>query len=264
MENSLEVNKLCCGYGEQIILRDISFALPQGGFITIIGPNGAGKTTLFKALTGMLPVRRGMIAIEGKDMTMLTHKERARRLAVVSQTVEVSQMTVEEYVLLGRLPYRTAWQLFENKQDDEIAEACMSLTNIIGKRDQYIHQLSGGEQQLAAIARALAQQTDILLLDEPTAHLDIAHQINILNLIQRLNKERRLSVLLIIHDLNLASEFGNHLLMLKNGTVYTEGRPEEVLTAEHIRQVYEADVTIQRNPLSHKPNVFPLPRSYQP
>ena len=134
----------------------------------------------------------------------------------------------------------------------------MKLTGVWEKRHKLMNQLSGGEQQLAAIARALTQQTDILLLDEPTSHLDISHQMKILNLVQWLNRERNLTVLLIIHDLNLASEFSDQLVMLKSGKVHTTGTPEEVLTYKHIETVYDMLVVTQKNPLSGKPCVFPV------
>lgn len=255
---AIACSALSCGYSSgHPVLRDVSFSIGRGEFVAIIGPNGTGKTTLFRALSGMLPLRAGMLAIDGTDSNSLSHKERARKLAIVNQTVEGDSMSVEEYVLMGRLPYHSAWQLFEDEEDFGVAMECMKLAGIYGKRRQWMDRLSGGEQQLAAIARALAQQTGVLLLDEPTSHLDISHQMRVLDLVQWLNRERNLTVLLVIHDLNLASEYGDRLLMLKDGMVYTGGTPAEVLTEENIRSVYEADVAVRQNPLSGKPCIFP-------
>ncbi len=258
MRDEIILSSLTCGYSpKHQTLHNISFRVTKGEFVAIIGPNGAGKTTLFRALTGMLPLQPGMLSIKDTDSTQLNPKERARRLAIVNQQVEGDQLSIEDYVLMGRLPYHASWQLFENQEDYTIAEECMKLTGIYEKRHKWMNRLSGGEQQLAAIARALAQQTDILLLDEPTSHLDISHQMRILNLVRWLNRERKLTVLLIIHDLNLASEFSHHLLMLKDGTIFTEGSPAEVITEANIRAVYDADVIVRQNPISGKPCIFP-------
>lgn len=258
MENAIEIKNLRCGYGHKFTIHDISFNVQRGKLTSIIGPNGAGKTTLFRAITGMLPVIEGSIRINDNDATRMTHKERARQIAIVNQTVEADFISIEDYVLMGRLPYHAPLQLFESSEDYAIAEKNMRLTGIWEKRKKLMNQLSGGEQQLAAIARALTQQTEILLLDEPTSHLDISHQMRILNLVQLLNREKNLTVLLIIHDLNLASEFCDQLIMLKKGSIHTAGTPEEVLTYENIESVYDTLVLTQSNPLSGKPCVFPV------
>lgn len=258
-EVALDVRSISCGYSpRKLTLREVSFQVKKGEFVAIIGPNGAGKTTLFRAISGLLPLRSGCLRIENTDARLLSHKERARRLAIVNQTVEGDMLTVEEYVLMGRLPYHSRLQLFETAEDFAIAEESMRLTGILAKRHRPMDRLSGGEQQLAAIARALTQQTGILLLDEPTSHLDISHQLRILDLARCLNATRRLTVLLIIHDLNLAAEYSDHLIMLKAGRIFTEGAPASVLTADNIRSVYEAEVLVRDNPASGRPCVFPL------
>lgn len=261
MDEAIKIEHLCCGYGNKFSLRDINLTIPVGQFAAIIGPNGAGKTTLFKSIAGMLPISGGKIYIEGEDTSKMPHKAKARKIAIVNQTVEAGFITIEDYVLMGRLPYRKPLQFFESKEDYEIAEECMKMTGVWDKRDKMMNRLSGGEQQLAAVARALAQNTHILLLDEPTAHLDISHQMKILNLIQKLNQENHLTVLLIIHDLNLASEFSDHLFMLDKGGLYVSGTPEEVLTFNHIEEVYETVVLTRTSPVSGKPFVFPISES---
>ena len=258
MDYAIEIERIACGYGQKFAIQDVSFQVPRGKLTSVIGPNGAGKTTLFRAITGMLPLKNGQILVDGESITQMNHKSMAKRLAIVNQTVEADNISIEDYVLLGRLPYHTPFQLFESATDFAIAEESMKLTGVWEKRHKLMNQLSGGEQQLAAIARALTQQTDILLLDEPTSHLDISHQMKILNLVQWLNRERNLTVLLIIHDLNLASEFSDQLVMLKSGKVHTTGTPEEVLTYKHIETVYDMLVVTQKNPLSGKPCVFPV------
>ena len=256
---ALDVRSISCGYSpRKLTLHEVSFQVRQGEFVAIIGPNGAGKTTLFRAISGLLPLRSGSLRINNMDAKLLSHKERARQLAIVNQTVEGDMLTVEEYVLMGRLPYHSQLQLFETAEDFAIAEESMRMTGILAKRRRPMDRLSGGEQQLAAIARALTQKTGILLLDEPTSHLDISHQLRILDLVKSLNATRRLTVLLIIHDLNLAAEYSDHLIMLKGGRIFTEGSPASVLTAGNIREVYEAEVLVRDNPASGRPCVFPV------
>lgn len=255
---ALRVENLCCGYGSKFSIRDIGFEIQAGQFVSVIGPNGAGKTTLFRGLTGMLPLEDGKIQIEGEDAAGMSFKKKARKIAVVNQTVEAGHMTVEDYVLMGRLPYRTALRFFETEEDFRVAAESMKQAGIWEKKDRPMNKLSGGEQQLAAIARALTQKPRILLLDEPTAHLDISHQMKVLNLIQRLNRECHLTVLLIIHDLNLASEYSDRLILLKNGKLYANGVPEEVLTYENIEKVYDTTVVTRTNPISGRPFIFPV------
>ena len=256
---ALDVRSISCGYSpRKLTLHEVSFQVRQGEFVAIIGPNGAGKTTLFRAISGLLPLRSGSLRINNMDAKLLNHKERARQLAIVNQTVEGDMLTVEEYVLMGRLPYHSQLQLFETAEDFAIAEESMRMTGILAKRRRHMDRLSGGEQQLAAIARALTQKTGILLLDEPTSHLDISHQLRILDLVKSLNATRRLTVLLIIHDLNLAAEYSDHLIMLKGGRIFTEGSPASVLTADNICEVYEAEVLVRDNPASGRPCVFPV------
>lgn len=264
MENkqlAIEVNNLSCGYSNKFRISDICFQVSEGCFASVIGPNGAGKTTLFRGITGLLAADEGQVYIEGLELAKMSFKERARKIAIVNQTVEAGSMTIEEYVLMGRLPYRSSFQFFETTDDHAIAEESMRLTGVWEKKDKPMNKLSGGEQQLAAIARALTQKTNILLLDEPTAHLDISHQMRVLNLIQRLNRENHLTVLLIIHDLNLASEYSDHLILLSQGKIYTQGTPEEVLTYEHIEEVYDTVVVCHTNPISGKPFILPVSES---
>ncbi|MEG2276560.1 MAG: ABC transporter ATP-binding protein [Odoribacter sp.] len=261
MALAIQINDFSCGYGTKFRIEDIHLEVPEGCFTSIIGPNGAGKTTLFRGITGSLPANRGGVFIEGKNIATMSYKERAQRIAIVNQSVKAGNMTIEEYVLMGRLPYRTAFRFFETQEDYKISEESMRLTGVWDKKDKPMDRLSGGEQQLAAIARALAQKTKILLLDEPTAHLDISHQMKVLNLIQRLNRDNGLTVLLIIHDLNLASEYSDYLVMLSQGKVFAGGTPEEVLTYDHIEKVYDTVVVSRTNPVSGKPFIFPVSES---
>lgn len=256
MKDFLRLNDYSCGYKNSFNLLDINFSVPKGDFVGIVGPNGSGKTTLLKGITGELKLLEGDISLNTMNLSTMSLIEKARNIAVVSQFSEVADIPVEDYVLMGRLPYRTRWQFFESQKDLNVAEQYMKLTNIFHMRHKFLTQLSGGELQLASIARALTQEPKLLLLDEPTSHLDISHQVQILNLIQQLNVQLNLTVIMVIHDLNLAGEYCDHLIMMKDGEVYFKGEPHEVLDYHHIEKVYNTVVITQRNPLSGKPAIF--------
>lgn len=252
----LDIQDYSCGYGSKFNLEKIDFNLDEGCFAGIIGPNGSGKTTLFRGITSELITRTGNIKVNGRNLISLSFNERARNIAVVSQSIESAYIKLEDYVLMGRLPYQANFTFFESDIDIEIAERYMRLTNVWHLKDKLMTEISGGEQQLAAIARALTQQPKLLLLDEPTAHLDISHQVQVLNLIQELNKKLKLTVLMNIHDLNLAGEYCDYLIMLKEGKIHSKGTPVEVLNYQHIEDVYNTVVVTDKNPISKKPTIF--------
>lgn len=252
----LEIESLTCGYGSKIVLEDINLEVETGELIGIIGPNGSGKTTLLRAVTGVLKPREGKIFLEGMDIQQMEFKALAKKMAVVSQSPPTNSMSVEEFVLLGRIPYYQRFQFLETRQDLEIAKKMMDLTDTFRLKDQSISQISGGERQLAVIARALTQEPRLLLLDEPTAHLDITHQVGILDLIKRLNKKFGLTVIMVLHDLNLASEYCSRIILLDKGRIFREGSPSDVLTYETVEKVYQTVVVVERNPISSKPYIL--------
>jgi iron complex transport system ATP-binding protein len=256
MSKFLHIENLTCGYENKFHIKSIDFYLAKGEFTGIIGPNGSGKTTLFRGISGEIKVKTGKIMLEGKDIRGMGYKEKACNIAIVAQNTETAAISVFDYVLMGRIPYHNQFSFFENKADFELAEKYMKLTDVWHLKDKQMNQLSGGEQQLASIARALAQEPKVLLLDEPTAHLDIFHQLQILNLIQRLVDQLGLTVLMIIHDLNLASEYCDFLVMMNEGTIFTKGEANKVLTYQHIEEVYKTVAITKTNPLSGKPAIF--------
>jgi len=251
-----QLNNFSCGYPGKFTLENIGFEINKGDFVGIIGPNGSGKTTLFKGISNELSALKGYSKLNGINIQKMNLKEKAQNLAVVTQNIEVGNMTVEEYVLMGRMPYRKQFQFFETPEDFEIAKKYMELTRISWMKDKFMNALSGGEQQLAGITRALAQEPKLLLLDEPTSHLDITHQVQILNLIRRLSRELGLTVLMIIHDLNLAGEYCDSLIMMQKGRLRKKGLPSEVLNYADIEAVYDTVVVTRTNPISGKPVVF--------
>ena len=256
MTNILNIENLTCGYESKFNIRNISFSVKKGTFTGIIGPNGSGKTTLFRGIAGSLKPKAGKMLLNEKNLVKLSYKEKAQNIAIVTQNIETSFITVEDYVLMGRLPYHSRFTFFESKKDYEIANKYMKLTNTLHLKDKFMTELSGGEQQLAGIARALTQEPELLLLDEPTSHLDITHQVQILNLLQRLNTDLELSVLMIIHDLNLAGEYCDYLVMMNKGKIHTDGAPEQVLNYKNIEEVYNTVVVTEKNPLSGKPVIL--------
>lgn len=258
MDKILEISDLQCGYASDFGIHIEKVQLNRGDFYGIIGPNGAGKTTLFRGITGELVPQKGNISFMGEDLFRMKRDVRAQHMAIVNQNVGTPMITVEDYVLLGRLPYRHSLSFWESSEDHAIADHYMQLTDTYRFKDKMMNELSGGEQQLAAIARALTQQPDLLLLDEPTSHLDISHSIAILNLLQDLNKQQQLTIMMVIHDLNMAGEYCEDLLMMKDGKVFTSGKPDDVLTYQNIEKVHNAVVITQNNPLSGRPAVFPV------
>jgi len=256
MQNDFfNVENFSCGY-PGFKLEKISFGLKKASFTGIIGPNGSGKTTLFRGITQSLPTLVGSIKLNNRDLRTISTKVRAQHIAIVSQFQIYGKLSVKEYVLMGRLPYHKRFQFFETDKDREIAEHYMQLTDVFSFSDKKMNELSGGEMQRASIARALTQEPELLLLDEPTAHLDITHQVRILDLLRRLNNDLGLTVLMVNHDLNLASEYCDQLILINKGKISTKGSPLEVLNFETIEQVYKTPVITRVNPYSGKPVVF--------
>lgn len=252
----LQVEGLRCGYPGKTVLHNIDFKINKREIVSIIGPNGSGKTTLLRAISRILAPINGNIILRGVHIEKMGRKELAQKVAVVGQTHESVALSVEDYVLLGRLPFHRPFQFLETAHDRELVERCLELTGIINKKSADMRELSGGQRQLAAIAQALAQEPELLLLDEPTSHLDISHQVRILDLISSLNRDMGLTVLMVMHDLNLASDYSHRLLLINNGAVYAKGKPEQVLTGPTIKTVYNTAVNIEKNPFTGKPYVF--------
>lgn len=251
----LEVQDLTVGYRDKPVLSQVSFQIDPQQFVAVIGPNGCGKTTLIKTIMKSLPPDSGSIRILGRHLEEMSSRDLARCMSAVLQIIDPAAMTVKDYVVLGRMPFFRQYQFFETRADLEIAWQYMELTGVAHLADQRITQISGGERQLCAIARALTQEPSLLVLDEPTAHLDITHQKSILDLITRLKTQLSLTVLMVLHDLNLAAEYADHLVMLSRETpsVFSAGTPDQVLTQDHIQHVYHTRVKVRPNPLTRKP-----------
>lgn len=255
----LEITGLSCGYGRRVVLQEVSFVIKRGEFIGIIGPNGSGKTTLLRAITGLLRLSRGHISLEGREIHHMAQRSLAQKVAVVTQSPEAAPpFSVEEFVLLGRVPHWGRFQFLETQKDVEEAERAMELTGIAYARDCAMGELSGGEQQLAFLARALAQEPRLLLLDEPTAHLDIGHQTQIMELLRQLNRGQTLTIAVVLHDLALASLYCQRLILLHQGRLRKLGPPKRVLTKEMVEEVYQTTVRVMQTPGKGRPIILPL------
>jgi iron complex transport system ATP-binding protein len=256
MNECLRIVNANYGYQASFHLNKLNFQIDAGKITGVIGPNGSGKSTFLKGISGEIQIEHDQVFLFGEDLSQLSMSGRAQKIATVSQFIEELDISVEEYVLLGRIPYRKPFQLFENKRDMAIARKFLKLTNTYHLRSKNFSRLSGGEQQLVSIARALTQEPELLLLDEPTSHLDISHQVEVLDLIQELSDQLKLTVIIIIHDLNLASEYCDELVLLHEGSLYQKGTPQEILNYSNIENVYNTLVITQENPLSKKPTIF--------
>lgn len=255
--NAVSLKNAAAGYSGFSI--DVNADLPAGSVSGIIGPNGSGKTTTLRTISRSLALKGGAISLHGTPLSDFDQRSLAQTIAVVSQEVSAESISVRDYVLLGRMPHMKPMQFFESAHDRTVAERYMKLTGVDCHADKYLSAMSGGERQLAAIARALTQEPSILLLDEPTSHLDITHQVKLLDLIRRLKRELSISIVMTIHDLNLASEYCDHLVLMKEGRVFASGTPAAVLTYQNIEDVYRTVVIVKENPLSKKPYVFVVP-----
>jgi iron complex transport system ATP-binding protein len=256
----LSIEGLEFGYEKERLFRDISFDVQRGEFLGIIGPNASGKTTLLKLFDGLLKPWKGRITIDERSVGELGRREIAKRIAMVSQENRLNfTFTSLEMVLMGRTPYLGPLS-FEGERDLEIARQSMALTDTWRLADRDINELSGGERQRVFIARALAQEPVVILLDEPTAFLDIRHQLGLLDLLGGLNEDRGMTIVVVSHDINLAAQYCCRLLLLNEGRIHHIGPPSEVVTQENIQEVYQTPVLIDQNPLTGSPRVTPVGR----
>ncbi len=247
MSAAVICRNVSAGYRQQPVLHDISLTIQAGQMVALLGPNGAGKSTLLRVLTGLQPLTGGEVELFGRDLRQLRATERARLVAVVPQEVTTPMaFTVAELVALGRSVPRGRWAGLA-ATDRQAVEQALAYTDTLELRDRYYSELSGGEKQRAIIAMALAQEPQLLLLDEPTSHLDINHRLEVLQLLERLNRERGLTVVMTSHDLNLAAEFFPQLALLDHGRIAATGAPAEVLREELLEEVYHCKLAVRRD-----------------
>ncbi|MHC1610564.1 MAG: ABC transporter ATP-binding protein [Candidatus Methanospirareceae archaeon] len=256
---TLEIKDVDAYYGSVQVLEGVDFNVAQGELLGIIGPNGSGKTTLLRAIARILKPKTGAILLDGKAVTEMKEKEFSRNFAAVPQETTIQfDFTALDVVLMGRNPHLGRLEM-ESERDIEIARRCMELTNCWHLAERPVTELSGGERQLVIIARALTQEPKVLLLDEPTSHLDINYQIKIMELLKYLTVHEGLIVIAVIHDLNLAAQYCDRLALLRDGKIVSMGTQYEVLTAENIKTAFGADVIVKRHEVTNRYYISPLP-----
>ncbi|MEM5026704.1 iron-enterobactin ABC transporter ATP-binding protein [Enterobacter roggenkampii] len=251
---------LTLGYGKKIVARDLSVAIPDGHFTAIIGPNGCGKSTLLRTLSRLMTPVEGSVLLDGEQIQRFASKEVARRIGLLAQNATTpGDITVQELVSRGRYPHQTLFTRWR-KEDDEAVSRAMQATGITDLAQQSVDTLSGGQRQRAWIAMVLAQETSIMLLDEPTTWLDISHQIDLLELLSELNRTQGYTLAAVLHDLNQACRYATHLIALRDGEIVAQGAPKEIVTPELIARIYGMRCMIIDDPVAGTPLVVPLGR----
>ena len=249
----IKAEALQIGYGERVIIEDMDLHIQQDKITTIIGPNGSGKSTVLKAITRLIRFQKGSVALDGRDILELKPKELAKTIGVLPQIhTAPSDFRVKELVGYGRMPHQ---RLFsgQSEEDKKIIQWAMEVTGTWQFRDKSIYEISGGESQRVWIATVLAQKPEILFLDEPTTYLDISHQLDTMQLVKKLNRDTGIGVVMVLHDLSQAMEVSDHIVVIKNGKKYSEGAPEEVITEQMMRDVYNVECDIVKIPGREKP-----------
>ncbi|RDW16257.1 ABC transporter ATP-binding protein [Oceanobacillus chungangensis] len=254
---ALTANDLTLNFGDKIIIDDINIEIPKGEITVLIGPNGCGKSTLLRALARLLQPKSGTVILNGKEIAKLKTKDVAKNLAVLPQSpVAPDGLTVYELVKQGRHPYRSFLKQW-SKEDEDAVLLALESTNMIDLKDRTVDSLSGGQRQRAWIALTLAQQTDIILLDEPTTYLDLTHQIDVLDLLFDLNEKDGRTIVMVLHDLNLASRYANYMIAIKDKKVFAQGKPEEVITSELVHNVFQMKCSVACDPMFGTPMCIP-------
>ncbi|MFW5889629.1 MAG: ABC transporter ATP-binding protein [Halanaerobium sp.] len=257
----IKTENLKFSYNKEEILKGINLNFKKGDFVGIIGPNGSGKSTLLKNISRSLQADSGIIYLDSRILNEYGSKELAQKLAVVPQDCQISfNFDVYDVIMMGRHPYQKRWSRL-NEKDRKIVNDVMEVTDTLKLKEKKINELSGGERQRVIIARALAQKPEILLLDEPTASLDINYQGEIYDLLEHLNSSMDLTIITVSHDLNLTAQYCKKLILLKKGYIFASGSAEEVLTEKNIKEVYNTKVMIYNNPISNKPFITLIPSS---
>ena len=264
MKQAISLENVRYAYGRTPVLQDITFSVTPGDFFIIIGPNGSGKTTLMKLISGIKPSHGGRLKILGRSIRSYNRRVLARQIAFVPQSVPIDfPFTVKEVVSMGRSPYQGMLGL-ENKDDIEKTRQAIAFTGMTHLAERKMNQLSGGECQRAFIARAICQEPSVLLLDEPTASLDLSHQIRIMDLMEKLKVEKQITIVMVSHDVNLAAMYGSRLLLLDKGRIAEIGTPREVLTYQHLEESYGCTLLVDKNPLGNVPRVTLVPGKFVP
>lgn len=253
MMSRLHTDGLQIRYSEKVIIDDLQITIPDKKITTIIGANGCGKSTLLKAMTRIIPHQKGSIIFDGKEIVKEHTKQLAKKMAILPQTQEsASGLTVGELVSYGRFPYQNGFGRL-SKRDYEVIDWALDVTNASDFKQMPVDALSGGQRQRVWIAMALAQETEMIFLDEPTTYLDMAHQLEILELLQKLNEEEGRTIVMVLHDINQAARFADYIIALKDGAIVKKGSNHEVIQQDVLREVYQIDALIGTDPRTNQP-----------
>lgn len=257
MDNVFDIKGLTFSYGTNEVIKGLDLSIKQGKVTTLIGANGCGKSTLFNLITKNLRPNSGEIRLEGKDISQVKLKDFARQVAIVHQyNTAPADISVEKLVAFGRTPYHGFGSLSNSEEDEEKIMRALEITNTEKLKDKAVAQLSGGQKQRVWIAMALAQDTKILFLDEPTTYLDIRYQLQILKLVRKLNEEYGMTVIMVLHDINQSLYYSDEIVAMKDGKMTAQGKPEEIITSELIKNVYDVELGISA--VNGKPFVLPV------
>ena len=255
--SAISTEGLSLGYGETMIIDELNVSIPKGEITVFIGSNGCGKSTLLRSLARLMKPMGGSVLLEGHSIAKLPTKEVAKQLAILPQGPEAPEgLTVHQLVKQGRYPYQN-WLKQWSKQDEEAVNRALRSTKMEDLADRTVDSLSGGQRQRAWIAMTLAQETDIILLDEPTTYLDMTHQIEILDLLFDLNEKEQRTIVMVLHDLNLACRYAHHLVAIKDKSIYAEGRPETVINCDLVKNVFDMNCQVTTDPLFGTPLCIP-------
>jgi iron complex transport system ATP-binding protein len=251
--NSITTNNLDIAYEEVLIVKALDMNIPHGKITSIIGPNGCGKSTVLKAVGRILKPKNGMVYLSGEDIRKLSTKEVAKKMAILPQTPTApSGLTVSELVAYGRFPHQKGFGKL-TPEDKKIVQWALSVTKLMEFEHREVDTLSGGQRQRVWIAMALAQQTDMILLDEPTTYLDLAHQLEVLTLLYELNRKQGCTIAMVLHDLNLAARFSDYMIAIRSGRIISHGKPEEVMRPEVLKEAFSIDAQIVHEPRTGRP-----------
>ncbi|GGN29528.1 MULTISPECIES: Fe(3+) dicitrate ABC transporter ATP-binding protein FecE [Marinomonas] len=249
---SLSTHNLSVGYHDKAIVKQVNLSIPEGKIIALLGPNGCGKSTLLKAMARILSPMEGHVQWQGKNLHSIASKKLAQQLALLPQTQPIPEgIKVKDLVAYGRSPYTGFWGRL-NRQDQLIIDSVMHETGITELADQLVSELSGGQRQRVWLAMTLAQDTPYLLLDEPTTYMDLSHQVELMHLLRKLNKQGK-TIITVLHDINQAARYCDHLIVMKQGSIITQGSPDSVLTQTLMKDVFSLNAQIHRDPIAKTP-----------
>ncbi|WP_332630397.1 ABC transporter ATP-binding protein [Halalkalibacter flavus] len=258
MKTSIQTKELSIGYHDHLLFENLNLTIPRGEISVFVGSNGCGKSTLLRSIARLLKPADGSVLLEGKDILRMSSREVAKKIGILPQSpISPEGLTVHDLVKQGRYPHQS-WLKRWSEEDSEIVEEAMKATRVDELRNRPVDELSGGQRQRAWIAMTLAQDTDIILLDEPTTYLDMTHQIEILDLLFELNEKHGRTIIMVLHDINLASRYAHNIIAIKDGAVFNQGTPESIINCELVRAVFGMECQVATDPLFGTPHCIPF------